>query len=80
MLIVLLSFSSSLATRDLSLNDEPSMFRPNLINLNLVDIKYYQFMVRLDKCSGSCNSDNDFYKSMCSKLKLRMELKIKTIN
>ena len=34
MFIVLLSFSESLATKCLFLNDEPCMLRPNLININ----------------------------------------------
>ena len=63
MFIVLLSFSSSLAriakvsdqTKFLSLNDEPCMVTPTLIDLNPVDLKYYPFMISLDKCSGSCN-------------------------
>ena len=31
------------------------MVRPTLIDLNLVELKYYLFMISLDKCSGSCN-------------------------
>ena len=53
--IVLLSFSSPLATKCLSLIDEPCMVIPPLIDLNPVGIKYYQFMSSLDKCRGSCN-------------------------
>ena len=37
----LLSFSESLATKSLSLNDEPYMVRPTLIDLNAVELKYY---------------------------------------
>ena len=58
MLIVLLSFSSSLArnqTKCMFLNDETCMVRPTLIDLNPVELKYYPFMISLDKCSGSCN-------------------------
>ena len=32
------------------------MVRLTLIDLNSVELKYYPFMVSLDKCSGSCNS------------------------
>ena len=42
--IVLFSFSSSLATKCLSLKDDPCMIKPALIDLNPVD-----------KCRGSCN-------------------------
>ena len=52
--ILLLNFCSSLATKCPSLNDEPCMVRTNLIDLNLVEFKYYPFMTSLDKCNGSC--------------------------
>ena len=54
-LIALLSFSSSLATKCISLNDELCMIRPTLIDLNPVELKYYPFMISVDKYSGSCN-------------------------
>ena len=54
-LIVLLSFSESLPTKCGSLNDEPLMVRPILIDLNPIELKYYPFMISLDKCKGSCN-------------------------
>ena len=38
--IVLLSNSKSLATKCLSLNDEPCMVRPTFIDLNPVELKY----------------------------------------
>ena len=61
--IVLLSFSHSLAhiakvsdqRKCLSLNGEPCMVRPTLINLNPVELKCYLFMISLDKFNGSCN-------------------------
>ena len=53
--IVLLDFSSSLATKCLSLNDEPCTVRPALIDLNLIELKYYLLMISLNKCTGSCN-------------------------
>ena len=51
LLIGLLSFSSSLATKCVSLNDEPCMIRTTLIDLNSVELKYYPFMITLDKCT-----------------------------
>ena len=51
--IVLLSFSESLAIKCLSLNDEPCMV--TLIDLNPVELKYYPFMISLDKCNGRFN-------------------------
>ena len=58
MFIVLLSCSSSLAcdqTKCLSFNDETFMVRRILIGLNPVELKYYPFMISLDKYSGNCN-------------------------
>ena len=49
MFIVLLSFSESFATKCLTLIDEPCLIRPKLVNLNLVELKYYPFMISLDK-------------------------------
>ena len=37
------------------LNDEQCIIRHTLIDLDPVELKYYQFMVSLDKCTGSCN-------------------------
>ena len=51
--IVLLSFSSPSANKFLSLNDESCMV--TLIDLNPVELKYFPFMIRLDKCNRSCN-------------------------
>ena len=56
--IVLLNFSRFLAreqTKCLSLNDKPCMLRPTLIDLNPAELKYYPFIIRLDKHTGSCN-------------------------
>ena len=55
MFILLLSFSSFLGTKCLSLNDEPCMVSITIIDLNPSELKYYPFTISLDKCSGSCN-------------------------
>ena len=52
--IVLSSFSSYLATKCLSLNDESCMVRRTRINLNPIEIKCYPFMISLDECNESC--------------------------
>ena len=54
-LIVLLTFSDSLITKCVSLNNEPSIFRSTYFDLNPVELKYYSFMIGLDKCCESCN-------------------------
>ena len=39
----------------MSLNDEPYTIRPTLIDFNPVELKYYPFMISLDKCNRSYN-------------------------
>ena len=55
LIIVLLRFSVFLANKCLSLNDEPCMIGPTLTDLNLIELKYYPFMIGLGKCNESCN-------------------------
>ena len=31
------------------------MVRPTLIDMNPVELKYYPFMISINKCTGSCN-------------------------
>ena len=50
-------------TNCLFLNGEPCMVRPTIIDMNPVELKYYPFMISLNKCSGSCNVIS---KNMCS--------------
>ena len=47
--MALLSFSVSLATKYMSLSNEPCMVRPTDIDLNPIDLNYYRFMISLDK-------------------------------
>ena len=42
-------------TKCLFLNDEPCMVRPTTIDMNPVELKYYSFMISLNKCTGKCN-------------------------
>ena len=51
--IVWLSFSSSLGTKCLLLNDKPCIVRPTIIDLNPVELN--PFISSLNKCAGSCD-------------------------
>ena len=42
-------------TKCLFLNEEPWMVRHTIINMNSIELKYYPFMISLNKCTGSCN-------------------------
>ena len=60
--IVLLSFSSSLATQCLSLNDEPCMVRLTLIALSPVELKTCQCECRN---YSTCKKDYNWNPSTC---------------
>ena len=58
MFILLLSLTSSLArnqTKCLFSNDKPCTVRPTLTDLDPIELKYYPFMISLDKCTVSFN-------------------------
>ena len=54
--VVLLSSLAHVAdlTTRLYLNNEPCMVRPTLIDMNPNELRYYPFMIILNKCTGSC--------------------------
>ena len=55
--IVLLSSLARVAdlTKCLILNDEQCIVRPTIIDMIPVELKYYPFMISLNKCTGRCN-------------------------
>lgn len=61
----LLSFSGSLTSKYVSLNNEPSMLRPTFFDLNPVEVNYNPFMVGLDKRNWSCNNVDDLSPKIC---------------
>ena len=65
MLIAFLSFSESLATKFVSLNNEPCTIRPTVIDLNPIELNYYPFMINLDKCNGTCNGVDSLSTKIC---------------
>ena len=52
---MLLNFSESLITKCVSLSDETCMVRYTVFDLDPIELKYYLFIISLDKCDGSCN-------------------------
>ena len=57
--IVSWSFSKSLVTKYVSLYIKPCLIRPTFLDLHPVRIKYYPFLIALDKCTGNCKSVDD---------------------
>ena len=52
-----------------SINKQPCMARPILIDLNPDEhnegLRYYPFMVNLDRCNGICSTFNDLSNRIC---------------
>ena len=57
--IVLVSFSGSLFTKCMSVNNETYFARPTLIDWNLTELHYHPFMLSLDRCNENCNTLDD---------------------
>ena len=56
LVLMLLGFGGSLATRYLSMNNQLSMHRLTLIDLNPDEFHYYPFIISLGKCNRSYNT------------------------
>ena len=63
----------SLATKSVSLCNEPCMIRPTLIEVNTVERNYYPSMISLDTCNGSCNIADDVSTKICVPRKTKDE-------
>ena len=74
--IALLSFSGFLATKRVSLNNEPCMTRSPLTDFNPAELNYYPLMVSLDKCNGNCYAADGLSSKMCFPSKTK-DIKLK---
>ena len=74
-----LCFSESLASKCMSLNNEPWMVSSTLFNLDPVDLDYYSFMISLEKCSGGCNSVDGLSAKICFPSKAK-DVNVKVFN
>ena len=56
-------------TKCVSLSNQKCQIQPNFINLNpneySQEFHHYPFIVKLDKCIGSCNTLNDLSNKVC---------------
>ena len=49
----------SLATKCISLDNEPCLLRPIVIDLNCDKLRYYSFFFSLGRCEIKCNNFNN---------------------
>ena len=77
--IALLNFSRSLATKCVSLINEPCMTRPTLIDLYPAELNYYPVMISLDTRNEICNAIDDLSTKICVPSKTK-DVSIKVFN
>ena len=49
----------------ISMNNQASKARPEIINVNSNNPIYYPFSIKTSKCRGNCNNINDPYAKTC---------------
>ena len=49
----------------LSVINEECKTRPQIVNVNSNNPKFYPFSIKISKCSGNCNNFNDPYSKIC---------------
>ena len=55
------------------------MIRSTVTDLTTVELEYYQFIINLDKCSGSFNSGDNISTKICFPSKIK-DVNIKVFN
>ena len=55
----------------MSLNNEPCVNRAIFIELDLVELSYYPYMISLEKCDGSCNAFDGLCIKVCVPSKMK---------
>ena len=59
-----------------SMNNEECKIRPEIINPNTNEPMLYPYIIKINKCKGSCNTINDPY----AKVRVPDEIKLNTFN
>ena len=63
--LTVLSGSITSALKCVSMNNQKCKVRPKIVNVNSNDPIFYPFSVKINRCSGDCNSINDPYAKIC---------------
>ena len=57
--LTVLSSSITGALKCVSMNNQKCKVRPKIVNVSSNNPIFYPFNVKIDRCSGNCNSIND---------------------
>ena len=47
------------------MRNQECRIRPEIMNINSNEPMFYPYGIKVNKCSGSCNSINDPYSKLC---------------
>ena len=47
------------------MNNQECKVRPKIVDINSNSTMFYSFSIKVNKCSGNCNSINDPYAKIC---------------
>ena len=47
------------------MRNQECRIRPEIMNINSNEPMFYAYGIKVNKCSGSCNSINDPYSKLC---------------
>ena len=61
LVLVLLGFDGSLVAKYISMNNQPCMARPTLIDMNSDELYYYPFIVSRNRYDRNCNIAEDSF-------------------
>ena len=65
MFVVTMSLFRCNSLKCVSMNDQVCKVRPEIININSNEPSFYTYIVKINKCSGSCNNINYPYVKLC---------------
>ena len=64
-----LAFVSTLTSLNalscISINNQEYKVRPQIVNVNSIELVFFPFSIKTCKCSGGCNNINDPYTKLC---------------
>ena len=63
--LTVLSNSITGALNCVSMNNQKFKVRPKIVDSNSNSPMFYPFSIKVNKCSGNCNSINDPYAKIC---------------
>ena len=63
--LTVLSSSITSALNFISLNNQECKVRPKIVDVSSDNPIFYPFSVKINRCSGNCNTINDPYAKIC---------------